>query len=125
METAVPAGYVALTTAVVGGGYIRHRVAHLWPTPSSQLPLHPGSAIEKPVERVQPMVVVKYVVSWMAALVHGWALLDRVDELGDNAWRLVKPAAWLLAWVTEPIPSLPGCWWMGRVLKHGTGVCMM
>ena len=98
IETAVPAGYVALTTAVVGGGYIRHRVASLWRTPHP--PLHGGSGIEKPAEQVRPIVVVKYVVSWIAALVHGWALLDRMDELADNSWRLVKPAAWLLAWVS-------------------------
>ena len=89
--------------AVLGGGYIRNRLALLWPTPPPRLPLlATGLDTEKPVEHVQRVEVVKYVLSWIAALVHGWALLDRVEELGDNSWRLVKPAAWLLAWVTDP-----------------------
>ena len=85
--------------AVLGGGYIRNRVASLWPSPYSQLPALHAPDTEKPVEHVQRVAVVKYVFSWMVALIHGWALLDRMDDLADNSWRLVKPAAWLLAWV--------------------------
>ena len=87
--------------AVLLGGCIRNRVARPCHRPSSHLPLDTSPGIDTPVRRVQPIAVVKYVATWMVALVHLWALLDRMEDGPTNRWRLVKPTAWLLAWVSE------------------------
>ena len=101
IETAVPAGYVSLAAAVLVGGYVRNRLVSPVPRHYSQLPLDAGPEIEKPVRHAHPLVVAKYVLSWMIALVHLWALVDRMWDVDGNGWRLLKPAAWLVGWVTE------------------------
>ena len=101
IESVVPAGYVSLAAAVLVGRYVRHRRARLAPRHYSQLPLDAAPEIENPVTHAYPLVVAKYVLSWMMSLVHLWALLDRMEDVDGNGWRLLKPAAWLVGWVTE------------------------
>ena len=104
IETAVPTGYVLLVAALTIGKCTASRIAPRWRS-HSRVPLGADPDIERPAEHVQPIAVVKYALSWVVAFVHAWALLDRMDDLKDTRWRLVKPAAQLLAWVRASVHS--------------------
>jgi hypothetical protein len=119
IETAVPAAYLALAAAALVGGYLRHRVARLEHRHYSRLPLDAGPEADRPVERSRRIAVAKWVVSCMLALAHLWALLDRMENGSGAGWRLVKPAAWLLGWVTASMLLL-----LQSCINHATRVCI-
>jgi hypothetical protein len=108
IEAVVPTSYALLVAAVAIGKYARRRA--VWQHRGHfRLPLGAGPGTEGPSEHARPMAATKHALSWVAALIHAWALLDRIGDPRASQWWLVKPASHLLAWVSRRHAGLCMC----------------